>query len=355
MARPAKAPGYGQVRIHKRGRYYYARFSLRGERREVPLRISNQKRAEEKARAINDALEKGEPWEWALGLQPKGAKLFGDLVDEFWDKGCTWGTTTREKNKSTVSMLATEFGDDLVGNIDRAKIEGYLARRMDEGLKISSRNRYLCALRVILGKAKDWGYVPENAAINIKSLPEGKKQPNPLRPDEVDNILDALVEEHRRIAQIYLHTGMRRGELMSLLWKDVDLIQRQLTVREPKNHRDRVIPMSDLVRSIIEELNYQRTSNAKAGLVELQVIGTRADIRKPLMRAADKAEIEVGRRDRLQHRLRDTFITRMVEEGIPLDRVQVLAGHNSIEMTRRYAETRPDSLREAIRHVFDNK
>ena len=38
-----------------------------------------------------------------------------------------------------------------------------------------------------------------------------------------------------------------------------------------------------------------------------------------------------------------------------LSHVQVLAGHNGIEMTRRYAETRPDSLREAIRHVFDNK
>ena len=67
-----------------------------------------------------------------------------------------------------------------------------------------------------------------------------------------------------------------------------------------------------------------------------------------------KANIEAGRRDRLQHRLRDTFITKMVEKGVPLDRVQVLAGHNSIEMTRRYAETRSESLREAIQHVFDN-
>ena len=43
----------------------------------------------------------------------------------------------------------------------------------------------------------------------------------------------------------------------------------------------------------------------------------------------------------------------MVEKGVPLDRVQVLAGHNSIEMTRRYAETRSESLREAIQQVFD--
>ena len=354
MARPPKAPGFGRVRIHKRGRYYYARFSHKGKRFEVPLRISNRVRAEEKARAINDALENNQPYEWALGQQPEGAKVFRDLVEEFWEKGCTWGATTSKRNASTVSMLVTEFGDDVVGDIDRSKIDGYLARRIDEGLKISSRNRYLCALRVILGKAQDWGYVSANAASAIKMLPEGQKQPNPLRVDEVSVILNALREDHRRIAEIYLHTGMRRGELVNLFWKDVDLFQRQITVREPKNHRDRVIPMSNRVRSIIELMNRQKVINAESGIVDLHVIGTRADIRKPLNRAAVRASIEVGRRDRLQHRLRDTFITTMVEKGVPLDRVQVLAGHNSIEMTRRYAETRSDSLREAIQHVFDD-
>ena len=354
MARPAKAPGYGQVRIHKRGRYYYARFSLNGKRIEVSLRVSNRIRAEEKARAINESLEKGEPWEWALGRQPKDAKVFADLVEEFWEKGCTWGPTTREKNASTVDMLEREFGEDMVGDIDRAKIEGYLARRVDGGLKISSRNRYLCALKVILGKAQDWGYVSRNAAVEIKSLPEGRKQPNPLRPDEVEGILNALVGRSRQVAEIYLNTGMRRGELANLLWKDVDLAQGQITIREPKNQRDRMIPMSKRVRKIVGELQRERDVNAKAGVIDLHVVGASANIRKPLIRAAAKASIEAGRRDRLQHRLRDTFITTMVEKGVPLDRVQVLAGHNSIEMTRRYAETRSESLREAIQQVFDN-
>ena len=52
------------------------------------------------------------------------------------------------------------------------------------------------------------------------------------------------------------------------------------------------------------------------------------------------------------HSLRDTCITRLVAAGVPLDRVQVIAGHNSVEMTRRYAETREASLREAVAKVF---
>ena len=96
MARPAKAPGYGRVRLNKRGQYWYARFTA-GGRREVPLRVTNRVPAEAKARQINDALEKGEPWEWALEKQAIGAKIFADVVEEFWEKGCAWASSTRTR------------------------------------------------------------------------------------------------------------------------------------------------------------------------------------------------------------------------------------------------------------------
>jgi integrase/recombinase XerD len=83
------------------------------------------------------------------------------------------------------------------------------------------------------------------------------------------------------------------------------------------------------------------------------VFGDAGDIRKVLDRAAVRAGIEDGRRHRLQHRLRDTAATTMLDAGVPLDRVQVILGHRNIQMTRRYAETRPDALRQAIAAAFD--
>ena len=137
------------------------------------------------------------------------------------------------------------------------------------------------------------------------------------------------------------------------MWSDVDFVGGQFTVREPKNKRDRTIPMSTNVLEILKKRRAEWNKEALGQKADLRVFGPKANIRKPLMRAAKRANLEDGRRDRLQHRLRDTFITRMVEDGIPLDRVQILAGHNSIEMTRRYAETRSESLRNAIAQVFD--
>jgi len=43
----------------------------------------------------------------------------------------------------------------------------------------------------------------------------------------------------------------------------------------------------------------------------------------------------------------------LLDHEVALDRVQVILGHRDIGMTRRYAETRPEALREAIAATFD--
>lgn len=91
----------------------------------------------------------------------------------------------------------------------------------------------------------------------------------------------------------------------------------------------------------------------RSGVVDLRVYGEFGDIRQVLDRAAIRAGIEEGRRHRLQHRLRDTCATTLLDHGVALDRVQVILGHRDIGMTRRYAETRPEALREAIEQAFD--
>ena len=53
------------------------------------------------------------------------------------------------------------------------------------------------------------------------------------------------------------------------------------------------------------------------------VFGTSGDILQVLGRAARDCLAE-GRKDRLQHRLRDTFGTKLADGGVPLDRIQTL-------------------------------
>ena len=118
--------------------------------------------------------------------------------------------------------------------LNRSGIEGYLAHRRDEGLAKASRNRYLATLRVILAKGVEWGYLRRNPAAGLRQEPEGRKLPRPYRDGEVTGLLEALDTVTRDVATLYLETALRRGELVKLLWGDVDLVGSTLTVRAPK-------------------------------------------------------------------------------------------------------------------------
>jgi len=91
----------------------------------------------------------------------------------------------------------------------------------------------------------------------------------------------------------------------------------------------------------------------RSRVMDLRVYGELGDIRQVLDRAAIRTGIEEGRRHRLQHRLRDTCATTLLDHEVALDRVQVILGHRDIGMTRRYAETRPEALREAVAATFN--
>ena len=63
--------------------------------------------------------------------------------------------------------------------------------------------------------------------------------------------------------------------------------------------------------------------------------------------------MRAGIEEKRRHRLCDTCATTLLDHGVALERVQVILGHRDIGMTRRYAETRPEVLREAIAATFN--
>ena len=74
----------------------------------------------------------------------------------------------------------------------------------------------------------------------------------------------------------------------------------------------------------------------------------------PVRGEVEEDDLPPERRDALRpvHSFRDTAITRLVSAGVPLPVVQELAGHATIEMTRRYAEVSPKAVRQAVERVF---
>lgn len=350
--RKRSSPGAGRIGLRKQGKYYHARFTYQGERRHVALKVTRQDAAEKKAREIDEMLDRGLEWDRikaAVTVDKEGTTL-RDVAEEFLATD-EWSPRTRRSCKSSVNRILAAMGDTSIGAVTATMIRGYVQRRYEQdGLSPASRNRELAILKKLMRRALEWGYVERNPASEVKLLPIGRKKPRPYRQDELAKLREILEPRHRAIMEVYRRTGLRCGELTDLTWADLAWDRGTLTVRDPKNHEDREIPMHPEVVAILQERRREWNQEQGGDIRDLRVYGERADIRQVLTRAMKRAPFESGRREWLRpiHSLRDSFGTALGDKGMPLQEIAELMGHKTLEMSRRYVQSNPTRMRDAV-------
>jgi integrase len=322
-----------------RGKWYYVRFRVGGERIERALKLSNKVRAQRRAAKVDAALEKGEPWEWVVGRTAAGDRSFTEVVDEWLEKGCRWSENTRRGHAAIVRQLKEEFGRRLVTEIRPQDIEGYLARRRDGGMPPSSRNRILAVLKSIfkkIGPPPDgWGYVPANPAASVRMEKEDIKTKDVLDDDEVERLLAVLPETDRRVVLVAAETGMRRSELERLLWEDVDLSAGELYVKVAKNRTFRTVPLTGRPAAVLADMKAEATPHPKAPV--FQNVTSNQTLRGALERAGIEKAVTL-------HTFRHLFATRALEAGVSSFHLQAIGGWKTPVMLERYGKRRNAAL-----------
>lgn len=145
-------------------------------------------------------------------------------------------------------------------------------------------------------------------------------------------------------------TGMRRGEIVSLRWADLDGDVLRLQAKHSKNRKPRSIPLVGELADIIERRKTARQVKAN-GAVELSpVIFHRVgepigDFRKSWKRACRLAGVE----GRLFHDLRRSAVRNMVQAGVAQQVAMKISGHKTPSMFQRYNIIVDDDVREALR------
>lgn len=163
-------------------------------------------------------------------------------------------------------------------------------------------------------------------------LPE-KPEPREVRVDEGDlALLLAEVDDpvQRAYIGLAIMTTLRRGEMCSLLWEDVDLVRKVLLLRAPGHKRktktnSREIPLLPPALEVLKK--YGVKDEGKLFLI------TPSGISQAMRRAADKA----GLRDVRLHDLRREGISRLVELlEASLEDVTVFSGHSDKQTLQRH-------------------
>jgi integrase len=147
-------------------------------------------------------------------------------------------------------------------------------------------------------------------------------------------------------AAIYLtaaFTGLRRGELVALRWRDVDFPASTIRVRgsysggqltTPKSGKVRSVPMAPEVAEALARLGTREYSTGDDDQVFIGVTGSYLDA-SALRRRYVVALKRAGLRQLRFHDLRHTFGTRMIAKA-DIRRVQEWMGHADVQTTMKY-------------------
>ncbi|HEU4458450.1 MAG TPA: site-specific integrase [Methylibium sp.] len=198
-------------------------------------------------------------------------------------------------------------------------------------------NRYAASLSAVFTWAIKRRIAPkafDNPCRRIERRPENNELTRFLSDDERTRLLAACRASAwprlYLLVLLALTTGARKGELLGLRWRDVDLVQRVVHVGRSKNGDPKVLP---IVAAAAEQL------------VELQ--GRGDELVFPSRRRPDcayafeprwKAALAVAKvKDFRFHDLRHSCASYLAQNGATLLEIGDLLGHRQVSMTKRYS------------------
>ena len=314
--------------LYRRGTTYWFTVTYDGRRIQESLQTDNKKLAEKiYARKLVDIVE-GHHFEATAAR----TTTFDEMVEKYLSKHA------HSRDVYTKKPLLDFFGGMMLSQITTPLVADYQDERIEE-VKEATVYQELSLLRRMFNLArKRWKWVRENPVSDGDlSFSVGNRNARDrwLTMEEEQTLLQKATNPVwlRSLLVTALHTGMRRGELLALTWKDIDFPKRLVRVERSKNGEKRSIPMS---QTLYETLKAVKVRVISGPLFPIAVRSLRAAYDEALA----KAEIT----DFHFHDLRHTFATRLVQNGVDLYKVQKLLGHKNIAMTQRYAHHYPESL-----------
>ncbi len=168
-----------------------------------------------------------------------------------------------------------------------------------------------------------------------------------LDADELARLIQAIEDEPNiqaaNFMRLAMFTGMRRGELFKLEWRDVDFDRGFIHIREPKGGKSQKIPLNEAARALlashprVEGSPFVFPGQGGKQRVTIQVASNRIKARAGL--PADFRPL---------HGLRHLFASTLASSGrVDLLTLQKLLTHKSPTMTKRYSHLRDDALKRA--------
>ncbi len=246
------------------------------------------------------------------------------------------------KTRYRIRYLAKRFEGWKVSDFTYRNVQDYVDERL-ETVSSAMCLADLAIVRAAINMARReelTDFVP-----NFPKLKPSKPRNRWLTHHEEERLVAAAASHLKPIIRFAVDTGGRRGELLSLDWRDVDMTARRVLFKETKNGEDRTVRLCERAYQTLLAIGPKDTG---------PVFTWGENAIKDVKHAFDRARRVAGLEDVRFHDLRHTFASRLVQGGVPLYEVMNLTGHKSLSMVQRYAHLAPDFQDAAIR-VLDTR
>lgn len=365
--------------IRKRGDNWYIVYPGADKKKTWEVVGPRKREAEKLLAARLDAIRKNIFPE----LKDSKRMRFRELAHEWTSKrGGEIRPTTAASQQSIVNChLLPHFGEQLLVAITMSDIELFLEDLRNEirvveeahaktGKTIKkdvprwsakTRLNIFVLLKKMLSDAVRWKYLYRNPADHVKRPRVPFREMRYFTPDQVRTFLNAVRPQFYSLFLTVILTGLRRGELLALQWRDIDLVGKTLQVRhslykgearEPKTEQSRrTITLSHRLVHELKKHRIQSPGDAQ-DFVFANGAGKALDpdnfikrVFDPVFKGSDLPKIRF-------HDLRHTHAALLISQGENVKMIQNRLGHASVQTTLdRYGHIFPQDEREAAKRL----
>jgi integrase len=351
---------------------------------EIPADETERARAEKKVeKMLHKALG-----QVAAGVHPDTRRTdYEDLRASYYADYATNGRKSLRRDANgnpyldKVARLDGFFSGCRASEIDADLIRKFIADQQSKGLANGTINRSISALRRMFNLAKSDGKLRD--VPHFPMLKEAKPRQGFFEREQY-NALSANLPDYLCLPlALGYFTGMRKGEILSLDWTQVDIIANTIMLRagETKNDAPRTIPIVPQLRALLQEQRAKRQAECPYVCFRINACGRAEKIgsfrkawesrcvklglgeMRPAVDAAgdplyaaprgprSKPKLKMIYSGMIFHDLRRTAVRNLVRAGVPERVAQTISGHKTRSVFERYNIVSSTDVAEAGRKL----
>ena len=287
--------------------------------------------AEKWARSIEIEIDRGS----YINTSYAQKTLFKDLIQQYLKEVTPTLRGAPEDTYRLKKMMRNPIAELNLTELTPNKIANYRDERLKE-IKPNTVIRELAYISSMINHARrEWGLGIINPVAQIKKLPQPQGRKRVLNDAEMSRMLHELEKINpflKPLCEFALETAMRRGELMSLLWMNINFKKSVAFLPLTKNGDSRYVPLSTKAIKILKLLPRDiegRVFPLNKGTVSIF-----------FLRAARRAKVD----DVHFHDLRHMALTKLSVKFTNILELASISGHKELKMLQRYVHIKAEDL-----------